>query len=111
MQSLEINWTWYLLIESFELGVQGRSQLQDHGTGHRRVAGPQEHPLWDAGVRGQDLGVVVAGQQQPARGPRVKGRDDVGEGDLTPWRWRQERVKFYCPASGEGGQGGGDVLI
>lgn len=72
---------------------------------------PPGTPSLGRGGPRQDFGVIVAGQQQPARGPRVKGRDDVGEGDLTPWRWRQERVKFYCPASGEGGQGGGDVLI
>lgn len=52
----------------------------------------------------------MAGQEQPARGRRVKGGDDVGERDLAARRRRLEGVQVYGPAGRQRGQRGGDVL-
>lgn len=100
----------HLLLERPELGVQRGDQLQHHGAGHRRVAGSQEDLLRGPGVRRQSLGVVVAGQEQPARGRGVQSGNDVSEGDLTAGRRGLEGVQVHGPASGQRRQGGGDVL-
>ncbi|KAF3847676.1 hypothetical protein F7725_020704 [Dissostichus mawsoni] len=92
------------------MGIQRGDELQHHSTGHGRVTGPQKHLLWGPGVWRQGLGVVVAGQEQPARGRRIQSGNDVGEGDLAPGGRGLEGVQVHGPAGRQRGQSGGDVL-
>lgn len=88
--------------------VKGSCQLQEDGAGHSRIGGPQKELL--AGTRGQDLCVVVTGEDQAAGGSRGDRGHHVGEGHWSPGSHRFKSVKLQVPGSPQGTQGPHDVL-